>query len=62
MDDNTSKEIRNLFRLKLWLYYSSVKDIKNLFKIQKESEAIKDTIIGDISNFLSVYKKIIVNQ
>ena len=62
MDDNTSKEIRNLFRLKLWLDYSSVKDIKNLFKIQKESEAIKDTIIGDISNFLSVYKKIIVNQ
>ena len=62
MDDNTSKEIRNLFRLKLWLDYSSVKDIKNLFKIQKESEVIKDTIIGDISNFLSVYKKIIVNQ
>ena len=62
MDDNTSKEIRNLFRLKLWLDYSSVKDIKNLSKIQKESEAIKDTIIGDISNFLSVYKKIIVNQ
>ena len=62
MDDNTSKEIRNLFRLKLWLDYSSVKDIKNLSKIQKESEAIKDTIIGDISNFLSVYKKVIVNQ
>ena len=55
-------DIRNLFWLKKELNYTTIKDIRNLFRLEKETKAIKDRIIIDIKNILSVKKKIIVNQ
>ena len=40
----------------------TVKDIRNLFRLIKENEAIKDRIIRDIRNFLIIKRKIIKHQ
>ena len=57
------KDIRNLFRLKKELNYTAIKHIRNLFRREKETKAIKDRILSDIKNFLSMKKKnIIINQ
>ena len=37
-------------------------DIKNIFRLRKESKAIKDRILRDIKNFLSIKKKIITKS
>ena len=55
-------DIRNLFWLKKELNYTTIKDIRNLFRLEKETKAIKDRIRIDIKIFLSVKKKIIINQ
>ena len=34
--------------LKKGLNYTAIKDIKNLFRLEKETEAIKDRILRDI--------------
>ena len=40
-----------------------IKDLRNLFSQEKETKAIKDRILRDINNFLSMKnKKIIINQ
>ena len=38
------------------------KDIRNLFRLKKEREAIKDKIVRDIRNLLEHEEKIIINQ
>ena len=39
-----------------------VKDIRNLFRLERETNAIKDRILRDIKIFLSMKRKIIINQ
>ena len=39
------KDIRNLSRLKIELNYTSIKNIKNLFRLEKETKAIKNSIL-----------------
>ena len=39
-----------------------IKDIRNLFRLEKETKRIKDRILTDIKKFLSMKKKIIINQ
>ena len=39
------KDIRNYFRLKKEPNYSSIKGIRNLFRQEKETKAIKDIIL-----------------
>ena len=41
-------DIWNLFRLNIELNYTAIKDIRNLFRIEKETKAIKDRILRDI--------------
>ena len=41
---------RNLFRLKKELNYSAIKDIRNLFRLEKETKAINDRMLRDIKN------------
>ena len=48
--ENIIKKIRNLFRLKKEQNYTAVKDIINLFRREKETKAIKDRILRDITN------------
>ena len=55
--ENMIKDTRNLFRLKIEINYTAVKDIKNLFGLEKETKAIKDQILS-----LDKKKKIIINQ
>ena len=42
--------MRNLFRLKKKLNHTGIKDIRNLYRLEKESKAIKDTLLTDIRN------------
>ena len=49
-EENTIKDIKNLFRPKKELNYSAIKDIRNLFRQEKETKAIKDRILRDIKN------------
>ena len=40
-----------------------IKHIRNLFRLEKETKVIKDRILRDIKNFLSMkQKQIIINQ
>ena len=57
-------DIWNLFRLNIELNYTPIKEIRNLFRIEKETKAIKDRILRGIKNFLRMKKKkkIIINQ
>ena len=55
--ENMIKYTRNLFRLKIEINYTAVKDIRNLFRLEKETKAIKDQILS-----LDKKKKIIINQ
>ena len=50
-EENIIKNIRNLFRLKKELNYTTaIRDIRNIFRLEKETKAIKDTIVRDIKN------------
>ena len=49
-EENINQDVRNLFRLKNELNYTAIKDIKNLFILEKETKAIKDRILRDIKN------------
>ena len=42
--------IRNLLRLKKEQNYTAVKDIRNLFKLEKETTVIKDRMLRDNKN------------
>ena len=45
---NLIKGMRNLFRLNIGLSYTVIKDIKNVLRLAKRTEAIKDRILRDI--------------
>ena len=49
-EENITKGIRNLFRLKKKLNYTAIKGIRNLFRLEKETKAIKDRILRDVKN------------
>ena len=51
------KNINNLFRLKEKLNYSAIRDIRNLFRLEKENKAIKDRILRDIKNLFEHEKE-----
>ena len=39
-----------------------MKEIRNLFRLEKRTKAIKDGIVRNIKNFLCMKKNIIINQ
>ena len=49
-EENIIKDISHFFRLKEELNYTTIKDIRILFRLGKETKAIKDRILGDIKN------------
>ena len=57
-EENIIKDIRNLFKLKVRINYTALKDRQlfkiykdiNLFRLEKETKAIKDRILRDIKN------------
>ena len=56
--ENTIQDVRNLFRLKKEIDYTTVKDKKSLFRLKKENKVIKDRILRDIRIvFWSLKKK-----
>ena len=64
LEEKIIGDIWNLFRLNIELNYTAIKDTRNLFRIEKETKAIKDRILRGIKNFLRMKKKkkIIINQ
>ena len=61
-EDKIIKDIRNIFRLKKELNYSAIIYIRNLFKLEKDTKAIKDRILRDIKNFFEHGEETIINQ
>ena len=61
-EEKIIKYIRNHFRLKKQLNYTAIKDLRNLFRREKNTKAIEDRILIDIKNFSSMKKKITINQ
>ena len=62
-EENIIKDRRNPFRLKKELNYTAIIDTRNIFRLEKETKAIKDRILRNIKNLLSMKaKKIILNQ
>ena len=55
-DEKIFNDIKNLFRLKKWLNYTVIKDIRNPFRWGKETERIQDRILRNIKN-LSEHEK-----
>ena len=51
IDENIIKNVKNRFRLKKEMDDTTMKDMRNLFKFRKE-----------IGTFLSMKKKVIINQ
>ena len=49
-EENINKGKRNPFWLKKGLNYTAVNGIRNLFRVEKETKAIKDIILRDIKN------------
>ena len=49
-EENIVKDFRNLFRPKKELNYTAIKDIRNPFRLEEETKAIKDRTLRDIKN------------
>ena len=49
-EENIINDKRNLIRVKNEQNYTAVKDIRSLFRLEKETKAIKDRILIDIKN------------
>ena len=49
------KDARILFRLKKELNYTAIKNIRNLFRIEKETKAIEDRILRYFKNHFENY-------
>ena len=49
-EENITKDIRNLFRLKREQNFAAIKVIRNLFRQKKETKTIKNRILRDIKN------------
>ena len=62
--EKITKDIRNIFRLKIELNYTAIKVISNIFRKEKETKAIKNRILRDIKNLFEHEEKnkIILNQ
>ena len=62
--EKITKDIRNIFRLKIELNYTAIKVISNIFRQEKEIKAIKNRILRDIKNLFEHEEKnkIIINQ
>ena len=61
--DNIMKEARNFFRLRKEINYYAIKDIRNLFRLEKGAKTIKDRILRDIKNlFEHEEEENIINQ
>ena len=58
-EENIIKNIRILVRSKKELHYTAIKDIRTLFRLEKETKAIKDRILRDIKSLLSMKKKLL---
>ena len=50
LEENISKDIRNLFRLRKDLNYIAIKDTRNHFRLKKETKAIKSRTTKRIKN------------
>ena len=61
-EENIIKDIRNPFRLKKELNYTAIIDRRSIFRLEKETKAIKDRILRNIKNVLSMKAKKITNQ
>ena len=46
--ENIIKDIRNLFRPKKKLNYTAINNLRNIFRVEKETKEIKDRILTDI--------------
>ena len=54
-EENIIKDIRNLFKLKKELNYTSLKDICTLFRLEKETKGNEDRILKVyLSEFLDI--------
>ena len=49
-EENIIKDIRNLLRLKWRLNYTAMKDVRNLFTLEKETKVIKGRKLTHIEN------------
>ena len=67
-EENTVKDVRNIFRLKKEIDDTAIKNIRNFFRLKKENKVIKDRILRDIRNFFDLeeeknyYKPVRVNN
>ena len=67
-EENIIKGKRNLFVLKTELNYATIKDIRNLYRLKKETKKIKNRILRDIRNLFeheeeeNYYKPVIVSN
>ena len=62
-EENKIKSIKNLFRLKKELKYTTIRYKKSIFKLRTEIFAIKDKILRDIKNlFEHEQKKNFISQ
>ena len=66
-EENIIKDTRSLFRLKKDLNYNAMNNIRNLFRPEKETKAIKDRILRDIKNLFEYeeedyYKPVTTNS
>ena len=61
-EKNVIIDIINLFWLKKELNYTAIKDVRTLFRLEKETKAIKDRTLRDIKNPLErEEEKIVIN-
>ena len=56
-EENIIKDIRKPFRLKKELNYTAIIDTRNIFRLEKETKAIKDRILRDIKNLFEHEKE-----
>ena len=49
------KDARILFRLKKELNYTAIKNIRNIFRLEKETKAIEDRILRYFKNHFENY-------
>ena len=59
-EEEKKKNIGIPYRLKEELNYTPIKDVRNLFRLEKEPKAIKDWILGTLLSMEK--KKLIINQ
>ena len=49
-EENITKDVRNLFRLKKEIDDTTTEDIRNIFRLKKENKVIKNRMLRDIRN------------